>query len=115
MNRHQLYNKYKRDQEAKQFYNSDPWETARTLALIRDFYLCQECLKNKIIRAYDVVHHIKPRRLFPQLALVLSNLICLCHACHNKIENELRNGNENSILENKKINFIDSGANKEIF
>jgi len=31
------------------------------------------------------VHHIKPRHLFPQLALVLSNLIALCKDCHLRI------------------------------
>ncbi len=31
------------------------------------------------------VHHIKPRHLFPWLALVLSNLIALCARCHFSI------------------------------
>ena len=31
------------------------------------------------------VHHKKPRHLFPQLALVLSNLIALCADCHLRI------------------------------
>ena len=30
-------------------------------------------------------HHIKPRHLFPQLALVLRNLIALCKGCHLRV------------------------------
>ncbi|WP_368652379.1 HNH endonuclease [Ornithinibacillus sp. 4-3] len=107
MNRHQLYNKYKRDQEAKKFYNSKAWEICRTNVLIRDYYLCQECLKNKLIVVYDVVHHIKSRLEYPELALTEDNLICLCHACHNRIENAVE-------TKEKGIKLIEMGANPEI-
>lgn len=93
MNRQTYYNKYKRDQEAKRFYNSKAWDVCRTTVLIRDHYLCQECLDNKIIRVYDVVHHIKPLKDYPELALTVSNLICLCHTCHSRLENEMKNIN----------------------
>lgn len=110
MDRHRLYNKYKRDQETKRFYNSKAWEVCRTNVLIRDYYLCQECLKDKRIKIYDVVHHIKPLRDYPELSLVESNLISLCHACHNRIESK----NEQEI-ENKDINLIEEKGNEEIF
>ncbi len=32
----------------------------------------------------DMVHHIKERSEYPELALTLDNLISLCNACHNK-------------------------------
>ena len=32
----------------------------------------------------DMVHHIKERTEYPELALTLENLISLCNACHNK-------------------------------
>ena len=35
-----------------------------------------------------MVHHIKPRRDYPELALVDSNLISLCDECHNKMHPE---------------------------
>lgn len=107
VNRHQLYNKYKRDQDAKRFYNSKAWEVVRTLALNRDYYLCQECMKNKSIVVYDVVHHIKSRKDYPELALTLENLISLCHACHNKIESE-------GEIRDRGINIIETEDNPEI-
>lgn len=88
MNRHQQYNKYKRDRESQRFYNSGAWEEARTLALIRDYYLCCRCLGDKVIRVYNVVHHIVPLKENKELSLDIDNLMSLCHACHNKIESE---------------------------
>lgn len=107
MNRHQLYNKYKRDKNAQRFYNSKAWERVRTLALIRDYYLCQECLKHKIIKVYNVVHHIVPLKESKELSLDINNLICLCHECHNRIENE---GNTRQL----NINVIEIEGNTEI-
>lgn len=52
----------------------------------REFYKvvpkeCACCGSKKKIEA----HHKKPRHLFPQLALVLNNLIALCKGCHLRI------------------------------
>lgn len=70
------------------FYKSTDWRRCRDAALLRDNYLCQDCLKDgKISTAYDV-HHIKEINLFnvynPDISLNLNNLVCLCHECHNK-------------------------------
>lgn len=81
--RHKHYDTYRRDKEATAFYNSKQWKKVRQLAVSRDRGLCVICLANNRIKAYNVVDHIKPREHFPTLALVLSNLQCLCHACHN--------------------------------
>lgn len=81
--RHKHYDKYSRDKEAAAFYNSKQWKKVRALAVRRDNGLCVMCLANGRIKAYNVVDHIKPLEHFPLLALVLSNLQCLCHACHN--------------------------------
>lgn len=111
LDRHAYYNKYKRDKKSKQFYNSKAWEVCRTNVLIKYYYLCKECLDNKTIKVYDVVHHIKPLRDYPKLALVESNLIPLCHACHNRMENDIKN---NEKEENRRINVVEFGANEEI-
>ena len=42
---------------------------------------CVCCNSKKKIQ----VHHKKPRHLFPELALVLANLIALCKDCHLRI------------------------------
>lgn len=84
--RHRHYDRYQRDQKAATFYKSVAWERVRRQALMRDHGLCQHCLREKHITPADMVHHIKPVRLFWHLRLVLSNLISLCNACHAKID-----------------------------
>lgn len=72
------------------FYTSKPWKLLRIQALERDHYTCQKCLRKVAlglkIKANDatMVHHIKPRSLYPELELVLENLESLCDACHNE-------------------------------
>lgn len=107
LNTQQLYNKYGRNKKAKQFYNSKAWEVCRTQALRRDYYLCQHCLANKVIRVYDAVHHIKPMLLYPELSLVLDNLISLCHSCHKKAES-------NADIKDRDINVIEVEVNQAI-
>lgn len=82
--RNKHYDKYKRDQTARAFYKSVAWQKARELALVRDSYMCQKCLRNKRVTKANVVHHIKELRDYPNLALELDNLESLCHSCHNK-------------------------------
>lgn len=106
LNTQYYYNQDRR--EAKRFYNSKAWETCRHMALRRDYYLCQYCLDNKFIKVYDVVHHIKPRRDYPELALDIDNLISLCHTCHGIAES-------NTKQISNKINAIEFGGNEEIF
>ncbi|KNE19662.1 HNH endonuclease [Virgibacillus pantothenticus] len=113
MSNHNLYDKYKRSKEDKKFLNSAAWIRCRTLALIRDHYLCQHCLRNKIIKLAEMVHHIKPRDEYPELALTLDNLISLCNACHNK-EHPERGGGKRKKTKKRKINVVEFGANEEI-
>ncbi|MDA1966212.1 HNH endonuclease [Bacillus cereus] len=107
-----FYDKYKRDKEAKKFYDSTAWRRCRELALIRDSYRCQECMKHDplIPVPADMVHHIKERSEYPELALTLDNLISLCNACHNKEHPEKGGGKKKS---KRKIQFVKVKANKE--
>lgn len=109
---HKTYDKYKRDQEARAFYKSRTWQACRSIALARDNYLCQECLKQGKITPYDVVHHIKPRKEYPELALDADNLVCLCHTCHNKQHPEKGRGKKKE--ENRNLNIVEFKANPEI-
>lgn len=68
------------------FYQTIAWKLLRSQALARDYYLCQRCLKKKILTNAREVHHIKPIADYPEYALALSNLVSLCTACHNKWE-----------------------------
>ena len=51
----------------------------------RDRYLCQECLKFGRRTEAVIVHHIKELEIYPELALIDSNLTSLCGKCHNKM------------------------------
>ena len=64
------------------FYHKPAWRKLRLLALQRDHYLCQECLRRGKITAATEVHHIKELNDFPELGLDLSNLESLCWQCH---------------------------------
>ena len=110
MNTDQYYDKYKRNKERKAFYQSAAWDKCRRLALERDSYLCQNCLKQNILTPADMVHHIKELKDYPHLSLTLSNLVSLCNGCHNK--KHIRTGRKEKIY-STKIKVIKSKANEE--
>ncbi|MBU8733446.1 HNH endonuclease [Cytobacillus oceanisediminis] len=80
--RHQMYDKYRRDKEAASFYKSKPWRVLREQALLRDLGLCQHCLAKDKITLADMVDHIIPIKEAWELRLVLDNLQSLCNSCH---------------------------------
>lgn len=82
--RHRHYDKYQRDKWAAAFYKSEKWKRARLKSMEKHHWLCQDCLARGIITTAEMVHHIKPLRLFPELALVQENLRPLCNKCHAK-------------------------------
>lgn len=77
------YDQHLRDKRSRAFYKSIEWLRVRAQALIRDHYLCQQCLTEKRITPADMVHHIHPVKTHWHLRLVLANLISLCNPCHN--------------------------------
>lgn len=88
---HPSHNKYgdKKDGVENQlkedgFYKKEPWLSLRVLALQRDNYQCQLRLSKKCTRIATEVHHIKPRKEYPELALDLDNLTSCCWNCHEE-------------------------------
>lgn len=84
--------------ESDPFYHSASWKRARQAALTRDLGMCSVCMERferglmvKPHRA-TMVHHIKPRKERPDLALQINNLQSLCAACHNRLHPEKREG-----------------------
>lgn len=84
----------------KEFYDSTEWDIAREAALERDKFTCQFFLgrwndgihypdKIKIIEA-KYVHHIKPLKEYPELALDIDNLISLSFEAHEIIEDRAK-------------------------
>jgi len=68
----------------RRIYESVAWRRVRLLALQRDNYLCRQCLRKKRITKATQVHHLKPIKGYPELALTLDNLESLCWDCHEQ-------------------------------
>jgi 5-methylcytosine-specific restriction endonuclease McrA len=65
------------------FLSSYEWRKVRMMALKRYGPKCQCCGATPSDGAVMNVDHIKPRKLFPDLALEVSNLQVLCHECNH--------------------------------
>ena len=59
------------------------WRKVRMEALKKYGAKCQCCGATPASGAVMNVDHIKPRKLFPHLALDLNNLQVLCHDCNH--------------------------------
>jgi 5-methylcytosine-specific restriction endonuclease McrA len=65
------------------FLQTYEWRKLRLEALIKYGAVCQCCGASPKTGAVMNVDHIKPRKLFPALALDLNNLQVLCHECNH--------------------------------
>ena len=66
-----------------EFLSTYEWRRVRMMALKKYGARCQCCGASPADGAVMNVDHIKPRRLFPQLALDVNNLQVLCHECNH--------------------------------
>jgi 5-methylcytosine-specific restriction enzyme A len=94
------------------FYNSPTWRRAREWVLIRDHYLCQQCLQKGVLTPAEIVHHIHHLQDHPERALDESNLQSVCARCHNQLHPE--KGKSVQPTKPKKARVIQSDANTEI-
>ncbi len=76
------YDKYKRNKEAKAFYNSKAWKDKRAAIRRRDNYRCIPCWNNGTYSKGTIVHHKVELLDDWSLALEDSNLETVCHDCH---------------------------------
>jgi len=65
------------------FLQSYEWRRIRMVALKKHGATCQCCGASPKTGAVMNVDHIKPRKLFPDLALDVNNLQVLCHECNH--------------------------------
>ena len=76
------------------FYNSSEWRTLRS-GYIAENPLCEHCKQYGKLTPGQVVDHIKPVHLNPELSLDWDNLQTLCHSCHaRKTHRDRRDNNE---------------------
>lgn len=85
------YDKYVRDKESKDFYNSRSWLKVRKIVLDKYHGLDLYQLKiNKRIVYADTVHHIEELKDDSSKALDINNLIPVSAATHNYIHSEYK-------------------------
>jgi 5-methylcytosine-specific restriction protein A len=113
MNSNQYYDKYKRNKEAKKFYNSAAWRKCREYVLKRDNYLCQRCLRRGVIEPADAVHHKEHLQDHLEKALDPENLESLCNACHNE-EHPEKGQKAKAEKKPRKVRIIKSKASPSI-
>lgn len=63
------------------------WRKIRLIALRRDQYLCQQCLKSDRPTSATEVDHIISINKAPELRLDLDNLASICGPCHKEKTN----------------------------
>lgn len=80
------YNKNRTDKKYVSFYKTKEWKQIQMLTMIRDYGLCQECLRHGRTTFADMVHHKQPLKKRWDLRLDINNLECLCEQCHNNID-----------------------------
>lgn len=71
------------DVASVEFLSTYQWRKVRLIALKRDGSRCACCGATPATGAVMNVDHIKPRKLFPELALDPDNLQVLCHECNH--------------------------------
>jgi 5-methylcytosine-specific restriction endonuclease McrA len=71
------------DVKTDSFLSTYEWRRVRMIALKKYGPRCQCCGATPADGAVMNVDHIKPRKLFPDLALDINNLQILCHDCNH--------------------------------
>lgn len=69
----------------EEFYNSKGWRK-RSRRIIKAYHNeCQMCKAEHRLTRATLAHHVKHLRDYPELAYEPSNLLPLCHDCHERI------------------------------
>jgi len=64
------------------FYQTQEWKLLKQQCLMKMGFKCFKCKKSPFDGVVIHVDHVKPRSLYPSLALKLSNLQPLCESCN---------------------------------
>lgn len=79
-----------REGRVHDFYDSTTWRKAACTARTIQHNECQVCKTQGFYSPCEVVHHMKPLKMYPSLALRQDNLQCLCRNCHEEIHGRVR-------------------------
>lgn len=88
--------RYDRDKEYSEFYQSRAWRNTRKQVLLRDKYMCQECLRNGVVNSKNkkerfYVHHIIELKDDWDKRLDMGNLETVCGRCHIAKHKDIQN------------------------
>jgi hypothetical protein len=72
------------DPTSREFLNTPEWKALRRQVVKKYGRQCMKCGHTPANPRHTNVDHIKPRKLFPWLALVFENLQVLCGRCNKK-------------------------------
>lgn len=95
---------YEDNKELKKMLNSKRWKTIRNMTIKRDGGMCNRCwVQLGIVNTRNLqVHHIKPRKEYPELMFEPDNLITTCKTCN------LQMGTSGIDWDIEKISSVDS-------
>lgn len=97
-----------RDKNYQRLLNSKRWQEVKRIVWQRTNGLCEECMKQGIVRAGVDCHHIVPveTATTPQemerLCFDVNNVRLLCIACHSAIHKSMGKGTRKLAIERAK-------------
>lgn len=93
-----------RSGDTSPFYNTEEWGALAERKRKLEHYECERCRARGKVQDFKYtkldnikkvnVHHKKPLRLYPELALDINNLECLCDECHYEEHHKQKQLNE---------------------
>lgn len=75
--------------ESDRLYSTQKWRKL-SIAFRKRNPLCKNCDESGLVRPADLVDHIEPAKLRPDLFFAWRNLRSLCQTCHNEIGEKVR-------------------------
>lgn len=75
--------------ELGKVYKGTRWRKKRKVIFRRDGYLCRHCRRYGRTRESQMVHHIIPVEVIPELLYENENLLSLCNKCHSKMHDRI--------------------------
>ena len=88
-------------------YNSKEWQELRIAKLRSTDGLCEECMKDGIIKSANIVHHKHPieeshsMQEMRHWAFMWENLMSVCQSCHARIHRDQLKSNTKDVVKQR--------------